>query len=282
MEALPHTGGGSLFCLTQSYTPMMPRLLIVLCLALIATGCGRSSADQESDAPNAEANADAAHNALTDAERADGWHLLFDGETTNGWRNFNATDVSSEWQVEDGTLTLTEQGGGDLITDEMFENFELAIDWRISEAGNSGIFFNVTEGEDYDAVFETGPEYQLLDDESAADNQDPTHRAGSNYDLHAPSEEAVRPAGEWNTTRIVVDEGRVQHYLNDVMVVEYELWTDAWREDVANSKFADMEGYGQARSGHIALQDHGDRIWFRNIKVRPLVDDSATADTGGG
>lgn len=252
---------------------MISRFLFVLCIALVATGCGRSSADQESGASDASAT----HNALTDAERAEGWRLLFDGSTTDGWRNFKASDLNPAWQVEDGTLTLTEQGGGDIVTEETFENFELAIDWKISEGGNSGIFFNVVESDEYDAVFETGPEYQILDDENAADNDDPTHLAGANYDLHAPSDDVVRPAGEWNTTRIVVDDGRVEHYLNDVMIVEYELWTDAWREDVANSKFADMDGYGQARSGHIALQDHGDRVWFRNIKIRPLTDDEGTS-----
>lgn len=255
--------------------PLVSVALVLLTIGLI--GCDRP-ADTASEEASDEASATV--NTLTESEQADGWQLLFDGETTEGWRNFNASDISSEWQVEDGTLTLTGQGGGDIITEDTFENFELAIDWRISEAGNSGIFFNVVESDEYNAVYETGPEYQLLDDENAADNEDPTHLAGSNYDLHTPSEDVVRPAGEWNTTRIVVNDGLVQHYLNGTMIVEYELWTDAWEEDVANSKFDSMEEYGQARSGHIALQDHGDRVWFRNIKIRPLSgDEPAAADS---
>ncbi len=250
----------------------MPRL--VLCLLLVVIGCGRPGADEASDpADNASAL-----NTLTADEAADGWRLLFDGQTTEGWRNFKSEDVGPQWQVEDGTLTLTEAGGGDIVTEETFENFELVLEWKIAEGGNSGIFFNVVESDAYATVFETGPEYQLLDDERAADNEDPTHRAGANYDLHAPSEDVVRPAGAWNTTRIVVNDGRVQHYLNGTKIVDYELWTDAWREAVANSKFAEMEGYGRARSGHIALQDHGDRVWFRNIKIRPLSDEQAAPD----
>lgn len=248
---------------------MISRLLFVLCFALIVTGCGRSSADQD---------AEATHNTLTEAERAEGWQLLFDGETTDGWRNFKADTLSSQWQVEEGTLMLVGEGGGDIVTEETFDNFELSIDWRISEGGNSGIFFNVVEDDEYDTVFETGPEYQILDDENAEDNADPTHLTGSNYDLHAPSENVVRPAGEWNQTRIIVDDGHVQHYLNGVKVVEYELWTEEWEDDVANSKFDEMEGYGQAESGHIALQDHGDRVWFRNIKILPLADEKISAD----
>lgn len=253
---------------------MIPRLVFALCLALLATGCGRSSADQEPGAVDTTST----HNMLTDAERADGWQLLFDGETTDGWHTYNADTISSAWQVEDGTLTLAGENGGDIVTDDTFEDFELAIDWKISEGGNSGIFFNVVESDDYGAVYYTGPEYQILDDVSAEDRQDSTHLAGSNYDLHAPSEDATRPAGEWNTTRIRVDDGHVEHYLNGVKIVDYELWTEAWREDVANSKFAEMEGYGQARRGHIALQDHNHRVWFRNIKIRPLPNDRAPTD----
>lgn len=245
---------------------MMSRLVVVLGL-LVVVGCGRSGADEAASEPPAL-------NTLTADEEADGWRLLFDGRSTDGWRNFKSDHIGSAWQVEDGALTLTEAGGGDIVTEETFEHFELALEWKIAEGGNSGIFFNVVESEAYNAVFETGPEYQLLDDERAEDNEDPTHRAGANYDLHAPAEDATRPAGQWNTTRIVVRDGRVQHYLNGTEIVDYKLWTDAWREDVAGSKFAAMDGYGQARSGHIALQDHGDRVWFRNIKIRPLSDDA--------
>ena len=207
-------------------------------------------------------------NTLTDAERADGWTLLFDGETTDGWHNYGADTISSHWQVEDGALTLTEAGGGDIVTAEPYGSFELKLEWKLVECGNSGLFFHVVPG--HDGVWETGPEMQILDNTCHPDAEDPTHRNGANYDLHAPSEDASNPAGQWNQIRLVVDGDHVQHYLNGTKVVDYRLWTEAWREQVASSKFSDIDGYGTARTGHIALQDHSDRVWFRDIKLRPL------------
>jgi hypothetical protein len=237
------------------------RALIGAAACLVAFACAAPAT------PPAE---EASANVLSAEEQVEGWVLLFDGESTDGWRNFNAEGLNPQWQAEDGTLTLTGGGGGDIITAEQFENFELQLEWRISEGGNSGLMYNVVEGRDGPEPWRTGPEMQILDNERHSDRHDPTHRAGANYDLHAPSVDATRPVGEFNQVRLVVNEGHVQHWLNGELVVEYELWSPEWEAMVAASKFATMADYGRAHSGHISLQDHGDRVWFRNIRIKRL------------
>jgi 3-keto-disaccharide hydrolase len=207
-------------------------------------------------------------NTLSAHERADGWRLLFDGTSTTGWRAFQGQSASDNWAVADGTLSVVKPGA-DLISVDTYANFELDFDWRMSEGGNSGVMFNVVE-DDHDTTYSTGPEYQLLDDAKHSDGANPKHRAGANYDLEAPRAAAARAVGEWNQARIIVDHGHVQHWLNGQLVVDYELWTPQWEAEVAASKFATMPDYGRAHAGHIALQDHGDRVWFRNIRIKEL------------
>ena len=206
------------------------------------------------------------HNTLTAAERAEGWQLLFDGETTDGWRGFRRQDMPG-WMVEEGELRRV-GGGGDIVTTEQFDDFELKVDWKVQAGGNSGIMFRVSE--EWDRTWKTGPEMQVLDDERHRDGRRPITSAGSNYALHAAAEGAVRPAEAWNEARILVNGGHVEHWLNGVKVVEYELWSDEWDELVAASKWDTLPGYGRQRRGHIALQDHGDWVAYRNIKIRPL------------
>jgi hypothetical protein len=206
-------------------------------------------------------------NTLTAEERAAGWRLLFDGATTAGWRGFRQPGAPDGWRVAEGAL-VREGGGGDLITDEQFENFDLALEWRIAEGGNSGIMFRVSE--DDEATYRTGPEMQVLDDARHLDGGSRLTAAGSNYALHAAPEGVVRPAGEWNQARLVVNGAHVEHWLNGVKVVEYELWSPEWEALVRDSKFHEWPQYGRVRRGHLALQDHGDRVSYRNIKVRVL------------
>ncbi len=194
------------------------------------------------------------------------WVSLFDGETTAGWRGFKKAEVPDGWQVVDGALTRVAQGG-DLITEEEFESFILELEWRISAGGNSGIFFHVSE--DHDATYFTGPEMQVLDD-AGLEGVSPETSAGSNYALHAPEGKTLAPTGEWNQVRMVVAGAHVEHWLNGTKVVEYELWSPEWKELVAASKFAQWPRYGTNGRGHIALQDHGNEVAYRNIRIKRL------------
>ena len=210
-------------------------------------------------------------NALTEAEKAEGWELLFDGEDFSHWRGFKKDDVPAGWTVDENAIHFTgEQQAGDLITQDAYDSFELALDWKIAEGGNSGIMFHVTE--ENDRTHQSGPEMQVLDDAAHPDAQNgPDRLAGANYALHPPSNpSATKPAGEWNTIRLVVDGQRVEHWMNGEKVVEYELGSEEWKERVAASKFVEMPNYGIAGSGHIALQDHGDPVWYRNVKIKRL------------
>lgn len=216
-------------------------------------------------------------NTLTEREKAAGWTLLFDGLTTNGWRNFGKSTIGSSWKVVDGTLTLDAQprndggwqaaDGGDIITDGEYENYELQLEWKISPCGNSGIIYNVAEAEEYDYVWHTGPEMQILDNTCHPDAKIQTHRASDLYDMIECKYITVKPAGNWNKVRLKVDNGKVEHWLNGRKVVEFEMFNQEWERMIANSKFKDMPAFGKSRKGHIALQDHGNRVWFRNIKI---------------
>ncbi len=209
----------------------------------------------------------APQNMLTDDERKAGWRLLFDGRTTAGWRGFKSTSTPDGWRVEHGELVRAGDAG-DLVTVDEFQDFELTLDWKLEPGGNSGIFFHVAE--DADAVWRTGPEMQILDNDRHADGKNPLTSAGSNYALHAPRSDVTRPVGLFNQARLVVQGSRVEHWLNGTKLFEYELRAPEWEALVAASKFASMPRYGRERNGHIALQDHGDRVSFRNIKIRPL------------
>lgn len=215
-------------------------------------------------------HAQAAPNTLTDAERAAGWQLLFDGRTTNGWRNFRQQTIRDGWQVVEGALTRVDQGG-DIITEEQFTNFELALEWKLSPdgpAGNSGIFYRATE--EASIIYLGAAEMQILDNERHPDGRSALTSAGSNYALHGVAHHHARPVGEWNTVRIVVDGNQVQHWFNGAKVVEFELGSPDWLARVAASKFADWPLYAKATTGHIGLQEHGSFVAFRNIKVRRL------------
>jgi hypothetical protein len=218
--------------------------------------------------PGSQATAQERHNTLTATERDAGWQLLFDGRTTEGWRAFGRDDMPDGWKVEDGELRRVGAGGGDIITVEQFGDFELSIEWKVEQGGNSGIMFRVSE--EWNRTWKTGPEMQVLDDERHRDGQRRITSAGSNYALHASPEGAVRPAETWNHASIVARGAHVEHWLNGVKVVEYELWSSEWEALVATSKWDTLPGYGRQQSGHIALQDHGDWVAYRNIKIRTL------------
>lgn len=212
------------------------------------------------------------YNVLTDTEKEDGWKLLFDGKTTKGWRGFNRDSIGSGWTVEGGFLIAPGLGGdigGDVISEEQFENFDLKLEWKVTEGGNSGIFFHVLEG-DYPAVYATGPEYQLIDDIGFPQKLEEWQSTGANYAMNPPKNAKIKPAGEWNSSEIIVNGPHVTHYLNGIKVVEYELWSEEWEELVKNGKWKNYPDYGKAKKGHLGLQDHGNKIYFRNIKIKVL------------
>ncbi len=210
-------------------------------------------------------------NTLSPGERALGWELLFDGKSMDEWRVFNEDGIRG-WEVKEGLMTAlgTSSPSADIITRDTFNHFELSLEWRVSERGNSGIFYNVREGEGMKAVYYTGPEYQILDEESYLNEIEDWQRTAANYAMHAPKIHVQKPRGTFNLSRIIVDEGHVQHWLNDRLVVSYTLWTDEWESLKQKSKWMGFPDYGIYQSGHIGIQDHGNQIQFRNIKIRRL------------
>jgi hypothetical protein len=241
-------------------------LLLILSAFLISGTFPYFSGEGDSSGDN---------NTLSKDEIAAGWQLLFDGETTNGWRGFNKSTLPEGWKVEDECFVTIGKGGdlgGDVITESEYEDFELSLEWKMSKGGNSGIFFHVLEG-NYSAIYATGPEYQLLDDVGFPTKVEKWQMTGANYAMHNASDnKKLMPVGEFNSSRIKVKDGHVEHWLNGEMIVEYDLWSDDWKQRVQNCKWKDYPGYGLARKGHIGLQDHGSKIMFRNIKIRDLTD----------
>ncbi len=211
--------------------------------------------------------AGAAANALTPAEQAAGWKLLFDGRTTAGWRGYRMDSMPAGWQVVDGALTRV-SGGGDIMTRDKYRDFELSLEWKVAPGGNSGVFYRASE--DDDAIYWSAPEMQVLDDAVHPDGRSRLTAAGSDYGLYPAPAGVVKPAGQWTWFRIVVRGNHVEHWMNGVKVVEYELGSPDWEAKVKASKFAPHPHYGRNAEGYIGLQDHGDRVAYRNVKIRVL------------
>ena len=214
-------------------------------------------------------------NTLTEQEKAEGWQLLFDGKTTNGWHKFNDGAINGGWKVENGEFMALDKGGdigGDIVSDKDYTNFDLKLEWKVSPGGNSGIFYHVKEGKEYKGVEETGPEYQLIDDIGFPEKLEEWQKAGANYAMHLAdnSQKKLEKVGEWNTSRIVVKDSLVQHYLNGKLIVEFKQWTDDWRKRKAAGKWKDSEDYAHSTTGKIGLQDHGNIFWYRNIRIKSL------------
>jgi hypothetical protein len=195
------------------------------------------------------------------------WRVLFDGSSADAWRGYQSDRLPSGWQVIDGALTRVAQAG-DIVTREQFQDFELELEWKVAPGGNSGVFYRVREAPELKWVWQSGPEAQVLDDAHLRDCARPETSAGACYGLYPAPRGVVRPAGEWNQMRILVQGSRVEHWLNGRRVVAYELGSADWEERLRGSKFADLPHYGRAASGHIALQDHGDWVAYRSIRIR--------------
>lgn len=221
-----------------------------------------------------------APNTLSKKEIAEGWELLFNGENLDGWRDYNGTGLTGPWEVVDGAIQADGKGddaNGYIVTDKEYENFELVWDWKISKGGNSGMIYHVVERPDFSVPYVTGPEYQLIDDVNYAEVNDgyilePWQRCAVDYAMYVPDFDAidVKPAGEWNTSRIIFDNGHVEYYVNGTKSVEFEAWTPDWFARKNSGKWENAPEYGMSHIGHICLQDHGYPAWFRNIKIRQL------------
>ena len=212
----------------------------------------------------------------------DGFVDLFDGKTTTGWHTYGKSGIGKAWKVENGTLRLDAASkkewqtaeGGDIVTDEEFENFHFKYDWKISAKGNSGVVFYIKEEPQVQYMWHTGPEMQVLDNgtgsaEGHPDAKITSHRAGDLYDL-VVSKEAVKPVGEWNTAEIISNNGKLEFYLNGQRTLSTTMWDENWNGLIAKSKFKEMPGFGKYKKGKIGLQDHGDDVWFRNLKIKKL------------
>lgn len=252
------------------------------CVLLLIYGC-TTERDEALDEPAADDVQPA--NTLSAAEQEEGWTLLFNGTDFDGWTGLGRDEIpSGHWRVEDGTIRKVASGdvptaadgqpleGGDIMTVETFRDFELAFEWKVAEGANSGIKYNVSESlstshePSYAAL---GFEYQVLDDDRHPDAEAPSHRAAALYDMIPPSNaKQLRPVGEWNDSRIVFLGPHGEHWLNGAKVVQFDLDTPRFDSLLAASKYADVEGFADRRSGHIVIQDHGDDVWFRNIRIR--------------
>lgn len=248
------------------------RKLTLLAILVVLFGCKEKSKEAPSNAEQSETE-------TMVEEKENEWTVLFDGTSFDGWHFYRGEGVTDPWKLEDGVMTFyppSERPDGEsynIVTDKSYTNFVLSLEWKISEGGNSGIFWGVHEDEKFGQPYQTGPEIQVLDDDRHPDaNNGTTHQAGSLYDMIAPSQKTVKPAGEWNSVELMINHESNQGHviLNGTKVVEFPVHGEAWDEMVANSKFADWEGFGAYKTGKIGLQDHRDIVSYRNIKIKEL------------
>jgi len=256
----------------------MQKKLLGLFIAVSLFACNNST-QKSTTTEDSTKHTFMSSNTISEQEKTDGWELLFDGQTTRGWHKYGGTPVGAAWKVVDSTLHLEVSekkdwqilNGGDIVTDDEFENFHLKLEWKIDTGGNSGIMFYVHEDSvKYKWAWETGPEMQVLDNERHSDAKIPKHRAGDLYDLISSTKETVKPALEWNMVEIKCVNGKLDFWLNGENNVSTMLWDDNWKKMVAASKFKIRPDFGVYKKGRIALQDHGNNVWFRNIKIKKL------------
>ncbi len=240
----------------------MKKLTIILLALIVFTACKTIQTEETKT------------ETLAENIKTNDWITLFDGSSMDAWRGYLMDDMPSGWSIQDNALTFTpvKGGGQDIITKETFENFELSLEWKISEGGNSGIFWGVLEDKDA-KVYASAHEVQVLDDDAHPDAKNGTsHQAGALYDLVSPSAKVVKPAGEWNVAVIKVNHktNEGSSTLNGTVIATFPLHGEKWDEMVANSKFKDWPTFGKTLNGHIGLQDHGNKVWFKNIKIKKL------------
>lgn len=245
----------------------MKKTLVIAMVALVILAFGTRKSEVMAE-----------DNTLTSKEKKEGWKLLFDGKTLNGWHKYGEESIGAAWQVNDNAIHLNvsdkadwqAKNGGDILSQDAFENFHLQLDWKVAQNGNSGIIFYVHEDpSQYKFPWMTGPEMQVLDNDGHPDSKIIKHRAADLYDLIS-AKETVKKAGEWNHAEIISNKGKLQFFLNGEKVLETTMWDDHWKEMIAKSKFHEFPGFGTYNKGKLCLQDHGDKVWFKNIKIKSL------------
>ena len=250
----------------------MKRLLLIGCSILFLTACKNEGGNSED---NQVAKTEKKEKMAKENKE---WKVLFDGEDLDSWQVYNRDSISNQWKVEDGVISFSPGKGKKrikeyLMTRDKYENFELQIEWNISKGGNSGILYGVQEMDKYDEPYYTGPEIQILDNQRHPDAKNGFNRtAGALYDMMPPKEDVTKPAGEWNKEVIHIDhkENKGWVELNGVKITEFPVNGEKWDNMVKNSKFSNWEDFGISSKGYIALQDHDDKVWFRNIKIKEL------------
>lgn len=236
---------------------MKNAIFLLICVVLLAS-CSHKTNDMHKSSDNNKAMS------------------LFDGKTLNGWHGYNKKgEPVKNWMVKDGAMfclgAAKDAHGGDIVTDGEFENFELSWEWKVDKGSNSGVMYHVVESPKHNAPYETGPEYQIIDDIGFPQKLEEWQKAGADYAMTVPnSKKKLQPVGSWNTSKIVCNKGHVEHWLNGAKIVEFSVQSETWKNQRATGKWKDYPDYAKAKSGHIALQDHGDKAYYRNIQIRKL------------
>ena len=235
--------------------------------ALTIMSCTNRTSNSNEQSTNDQAKSSMSENG--------NWESMFDGESLKGWHAFNKSGEITNWKIEDGALVCqgasADDTGGDIVSDKEYENFELSWDWKIDKGGNSGVMYHVVEDSKYKAPYETGPEYQMIDDEGYPGKLEEWQKTGADYAMNSTNDmKKIKPVGEWNSSKIIYDNGQVQHWLNGEKVVEFEAGDEKWVKEKGTGKWKDFPDYGSAKKGRIALQDHGNKAYFKNIKIKEL------------
>jgi hypothetical protein len=252
--------------------------LVIAVIISASWACQKAAAPQEVE--TTASTSTSGDNTLTDEEKSAGWELLFDGSTLNGWKRYNHDTIGPLWSVKDGMIVCDGSGltegtakvGGSLMTTKQYGNFDLTAEWKVSPGGNSGILYHVVEKPELKSDYESGPEYQVMDDAGWKGGAlKEAQKAGSNYDMFAaPAAKKVNPPGEWNTARIVYNNGHVEQYLNGEKVVEFDEGSPDYEANYKKSKWTGYPQWNKSKTGAISLQDHGAPVYFKNIKIKSL------------
>lgn len=249
------------------------KILMVFLAFLLVFSCTKPTNQNDPKALMNELIPGGPVNSLSAGEAGLGWKLLFNGTDFSGWHGFNMDSIPSCWIIEDGTMTMTTEGRGesqDVVTDKEYKSFALSLEYKMDTAANSGVIFQIREDTVYKYPYETGPEYQIIDEANWPGKLEDWQTAGANYAMYPPKVKPVKPVGEWNHAFIVVNGNHVWHFLNGELTAEYEKYSDEWKKLRESGKWANYPDYGKYDEGRISLQNHGTRVWFRNIKIKEL------------